>query len=235
MAAGTFSLVGERTRMRKTISSARVIVLICLFGVTWFLLQSTSSINPVPITKPLSEFPKQIGSYRLSDSFQSSAGVLELLGVNDYIQYDYVSDKGDHINLYVGYYRAVGVEGGYHSPKNCIPGGGWGIDKVKTVTLDQGIEGNQQSEVAEMLIRSGSEHQVVLYWFQNRGRIIASEYLEKVYLVLDALFMGRRDGSFIRIISYAQGGDIAGTETRVRNFAEKVMKELEHHLPGAKR
>ena len=225
-------MVGSRL-MSKVIHPARVILLLCLFGATWLLLQSTSSVALVEIKKPLSQFPQQIGQYRLSESFQSSAGVVEMLGVDDYIQYDYVSDKGEHINLYVGYYRAVGVEGGYHSPKNCIPGGGWGIQEIKDVEINQGIGGNEKATVAQMLIRKGAEYQVVLYWFQNRGRIIASEYWEKIYQVWDALFMGRRDGTFVRIISYAHDGDIAATELRVRAFAEAAMKELENHLPGA--
>ena len=226
-------MVGGHALMLKMIYPGRVIILLCLFGVTWYLLQSTSSVTPVDIKKPLSEFPHQIGNYRLNDSFQSSAGVLELLGVDDYIQYDYVSDKGDHINLYVGYYRAVGIEGGYHSPKNCIPGGGWGINETQKVQLAQDLEGNNHLKVAQMLIRKGSEYQVVLYWFQNRGRIIASEYWEKIYQVWDALFMGRRDGSFVRIIAYVPDGDIEKTEKRVRVFATLALKELENHLPGA--
>ncbi len=211
----------------------RCVVVLFLFGVTWLFLNSTSEVHSVSIKKPLSEFPQIIGSYRLSDSFQSSAGVVELLGVDDYIQYNYVSDNGDQINLYVGYYRAVGVKGGYHSPKNCIPGGGWGIDDVKNVTLNQGIEGKGQSTVANMTIRNGEEYQVVLYWFQNRGRIIASEYWEKVYLVFDAIFKGRRDGTFVRIISHVQDGDKGKTAANVKDFAEKVMPELEHYLPGS--
>lgn len=221
--------------MRKKVHWGRVLTIFIVFGLTWYTLQFTSTVSPVPITKSLSSFPQIIGNYKLSSSFQSSAGVLELLGVDDYIQYNYVSDAGDSINLYVGYYRAVGVEGSYHSPKNCIPGGGWGIDTIKNVRLNQGIEGNTKSTVSEMLIRHGAEYQVVLYWFQNRGRIIASEYWEKVYLVLDALVKGRRDGAFVRIISPAPNSQIAETEARVMAFAEKVMPLLENYLPGVHR
>jgi len=216
-----------------TIYKGRVLVVLVFVALTWLLLQTTSAVEPVAINQSLSKFPDKVGEYRLSDSFQSSAGVLELLGVDDYIQYNYVSDSGNHVNLYVGYYRAVGMEGSYHSPKNCIPGGGWGIAKVREVTLDQGIEGEQQSTVSEMIIQNGPEHQVVLYWYQNRGRVIASEYWEKIYLVVDALLKGRRDGTFIRVMSYAKDGDIQAAQERVQEFAEEVMVELENYLPGA--
>jgi EpsI family protein len=215
------------------ISKARVLIIITLLAVTWYTLQTTSQVTATPIKKSLSLFPHQIADYHLSNSFQSSAGVIEMLGVDDYIQYNYIDEANTYINLYAGFYKAVGVSGSYHSPKNCLPGGGWGIDTIKKVVLETGIENKKQSIVSEMLIRNGAEYQVVLYWYQNRGRIIASEYWEKVYLVLDALFKGRRDGTFVRIMTVAQDGDIKGAEARVKSFAEQVMPLLDQYLPGA--
>lgn len=217
------------------LSKARVTIVLTLFAITWYLLQLTSGVKAVPIKQTLSHFPHQVGGYRLANSFQSSAGVLQLLGVDDYIQYNYIDETNSQINLYAGYYTAVGVNGSYHSPKNCLPGGGWGIDRVKKVVLKSGIEGKSESTVSEMLIRSGSDYQVVLYWYQNRGRIIASEYWEKIYLVLDALFKGRRDGTFVRIMTVAHGGDIGAAEERAKLFAEQVMPVFEQYLPGADR
>jgi EpsI family protein len=215
------------------ISKARVLIIITLLAVTWYTLQTTSQVTATPIKKSLSLFPNQIADYHLSNSFQSSAGEIEMLGVDDYIQYNYIDEANTYINLYAGFYKAVGVSGSYHSPKNCLPGGGWGIDTMKKVVLETGIENKKQSTVSEMLIRNGAEYQVVLYWYQNRGRIIASEYWEKVYLVLDALFKGRRDGTFVRIMTVAQDGDIKGAEARVKSFAEQVMPLLDQYLPGA--
>jgi EpsI family protein len=86
--------------------------------------------------------------------------------------------------------------------------------------------------VSEMLIRNGNEYQVVVYWYQNRGRIIASEYWEKIYLVLDAILMKRRDGTFVRLMAPVQDGSIAQTEQHLQRFAGWAMAELEHFLPG---
>jgi EpsI family protein len=210
----------------------RIAIVTVLAAIAWYLLQISSSVTAVPIARPLSEFPTAFADYRLSSTFQSSAGVLELLGVDDQIQYGYVSASGLPINFYVGFYHAVGVDGGYHSPKNCIPGGGWGINDVREVRLERGIEGSDAATVSEMIIQNGAQYQVVLYWFQNRGRIIASEYWEKIYLVLDALFKGRRDGTFIRIMAPAPQGDIAAAQAAVKAFAEAALPLLEQHLPG---
>ncbi len=214
------------------ISKGRVLTIIALFAVTWYVLKMTAEVTPVPIKKALALFPHQVGNYHLSKSFQSSADVVEMLGVDDYLQYNYIDEANTRINLYVGYYKAVGVSGSYHSPKNCLPGGGWGIDGVKDVVLQVGSKGERQVTVSQMLIRNGAEYQVVTYWYQNRGRIVASEYWEKVYLVLDAILMQRRDGTFVRIMSVVPDKQIGATEVKLKRFAEQTMILLEDHLPG---
>ena len=65
------------------ISKVRIYIILALFACTWYLLQITSAVQPVPIKKSLAQFPPQIGAYHLADTFQSSAEVLELLGVDD--------------------------------------------------------------------------------------------------------------------------------------------------------
>ena len=214
-------------------AKGRILVVLLLFAATWYILHTTSSVTPTPIKQPLSLFPHQINDYHLTNSFQSSAGVVKLLGVDDYIDYVYVNQLQIPINLYVGYYTSVGVTGGYHSPKNCLPGSGWGLDTVKEVTLPVGIEGKKKSTVTEMLIRNGDDYQVVLYWYQNRGRIIASEYWEKVYLVLDALVKHRRDGTFVRIMDTVKDKNIKAAEQRAQKFAETVMVRLQDFIPGS--
>lgn len=214
-------------------NKVRAGIVLLVFACTWYILHNTSTVAPTPIKQSLSSFPHQINDYHLTNSYQSSAGVVKLLGVDDYIDYVYVNSSNSPINLYVGYYKSVGVGGGYHSPKNCLPGSGWGLDSVKEIQLPVGIEGKKESTVTEMVIREGDNYQVVLYWYQNRGRIIASEYWEKVYLVLDALFKHRRDGSFVRIMDTVQDKDIKSAEKRVMKFAETVMVQLEDYLPGS--
>ena len=214
------------------ISRGRVFIVLALFAVTGFLLQMTSEVTPIPLKKALGLFPHQVGNYRLTKTFQSSADVVTMLGVDDYLQYNYVDAGNNGINLYVAYYKALGVGGGYHSPKNCLPGGGWGIDRVKEVDLQVGLHGEKQSTVSQMLIRNGDEYQLVLYWYQNRGRIIASEYWEKIYLVLDALFRQRRDGTFVRIMAAVPDKNIEAAEAKMKDFAEQTMLLLEDHLPG---
>jgi len=102
------------------------IVLTCILT-TFILLKNVTGTSSTPILKPLNSFPKQLGEWTLQSTSQSSERVINFLGVNDYIDYTYKDNNGNQINFYVGFYESVGTTGSYHSPKNCMPGAGWGM------------------------------------------------------------------------------------------------------------
>jgi EpsI family protein len=213
-----------------TLSTRRIVVVLALFAATFAALQLSQVVRETPIKQPLSGFPAEIGEWRFARKSFFAAPVIDMLGVADYISYDYVDGSGGGVlNLYISYFTAVGVTGGYHSPQNCLPGGGWNIAQVEDVDLPNGA-----GRIKKVVVQKGGELQVVLYWFQNRGRIIASEYWEKVYLVLDAVFKQRRDGSFIRIIGEPpKGADPARFAQQMIDFAAKVTATAADFIPGA--
>lgn len=213
------------------LSTKRLVIVLVLFSVTFWLLQGISGTVRTPIKHPLEYFPVQLDNWNAISSHKSTQEVIKMLGVDDYVEYNYANPAGRIINFYAAFYESVGRGGGYHSPKNCIPGGGWGIDSVKTIELQPTI-GKPPVMVSEMLIRKGNEYQIVLYWYQNRGRIIASEYWEKIYQVRDAILTKRRDGTFVRLMASVQEGDIRQTEQNLQHFAALAMSELTHFLPG---
>ncbi|MCL2790713.1 MAG: EpsI family protein [Desulfobulbus sp.] len=218
-------------RAENNISLYRVLVVLLLLGCTAFLLQGVTGTVRTPIKKSLTKFPTTLGQWQEVSSHESLPGVVAMLGVDEYIEYNYTAPLLPPVNFYVAFYESVGTSGGYHSPKNCMPGGGWGIDAVKTVEI---IPRGAQSPVnlTEMIIRNRDEYQVVLYWYQNRGRIIASEYWEKIYQVFDSIVMGRRDGTFVRLLAPVVDKDIQKTEQALQQFASLALTELDDFLPG---
>jgi len=214
------------------ISIRRLLIVLSCFAVAVFLLRGVTGIGATPALQPLSRFPDQLGSYRLQATHQSPAAVVEMLGVTDYINYNYIDDKGNQIRLYVAYYDFVGESKGYHSPKNCLPGSGWGIAEVKPQQIFP-AQKDRPVTVTEMIIRNRNEQQIVLYWYQNRGRVIPSEYQERIYRVLDSFLMKRGDGSFVRImVDVPEGTNFGEAEGRVREFAALVAAELHRFIPG---
>lgn len=215
------------------LSNLRIAIVVLLFVSTYLGFQAFQSVKEVPVKRPLDQFPQRIGKWNLVDRRLLSNPVLKKLGVDDYIDYTYASPDRPVINLLVSYYKAVGVSGGYHSPKNCLPGGGWNITHIKPLKLDVCHSKTGPVEVNFMMIQKGGEKQAVIYWYQNRGRIIASEYREKIYIVLDSIIKRRRDGSFIRIMTAVPDGENSESNSYLKEFAGNVMLILEEYLPGA--
>jgi len=224
-------MTGMASATENNTSPYRVLMVLALLVTTYLLLQGVSGTVRTPIKQSLNNFPSTLGEWKVLSSRTSTDEVVKMLGVDDYVEYNYANPAGRALNFYAAFYESVGTGGGYHSPKNCIPGGGWGIDSVKTVQLSP-TDGRAPVTVSEMIIRNRNEYQVVMYWYQNRGRVIGSEYWEKIYLVLDAVLMKRRDGTFVRLMAPVANGTIEQTEQQLQGFAPLAMKELERFLPG---
>lgn len=99
--------------------------------------------------------------------------------------------------LYVGYYGSQRTGVTYHSPKNCLPGAGWQVMASHPLTV--AVPGGRSITINNVLIQKGLDRQVILYWYHDRGRVIASEYWAKAYLIWDALTHTRTDGALVRL------------------------------------
>ena len=99
--------------------------------------------------------------------------------------------------LYVGYYQSQRTGSTYHSPKNCLPGSGWQFVETDQVVVP--ASDTTSILINKVLIQKGLDKQIILYWYQDRGRVIASEYWAKGYMIWDAMTQNRTDGSLVRI------------------------------------
>jgi len=83
-----------------------------------------------------------------------------------------------------------------------------------------------------VLTRNGDNQQVVLYWIQSRGRILTSEYIDKLYLMWDGVSRHRTDGALVRCISPVLPGEgLEEATERVASFAQMVMDQSQKYLP----
>lgn len=201
-----------------------IAVMICTAFLTGFVRQS----ERVPPIKPFSEFPVQIGKWQ-GDRGELDQRIYNILGVEDYILVNFRNEKKNTVNLYVGYYQSQSQGDIIHSPKNCLPGGGWNI--LETSTLDIPLKTGSKIKVIKLLIEKGADKQVVLYWFQSRGRIIASEYMQKIWLVVDSILRHRTDGSFVRLICPVINGETTSVRS-LKDFARELYPVLVEHIPS---
>jgi EpsI family protein len=151
--------------------------------------------------RPLEEFPAQLGAWQQHGAdARFDAATEAVLLADDYLARDYVRADGTSANFYVGYYASQRNGATYHSPLNCLPGSGWVLTEPGRI-LVQPVGGGPAIEANRYIIEHGStDRQVLIYWYQGRGRAVASEYWGKIYTVLDSVRRRRSDGAMVRVI-----------------------------------
>lgn len=156
--------------------------------------------------------------------------VYNILGVEDYIMANFSKGTGQAVNLYVGFYESQSKGDLIHSPKNCMPGAGWNIVQSSVIPIDL-PKSDKTIKIARLLLNKDGQKQVVYYWFQSRGRIISSEYMQKIWLVVDSITKNRTDGSFVRLITPVIKNK-TGAEVLLTQFADEVYPALNQFIPN---
>jgi EpsI family protein len=131
--------------------------------------------------------------------------------------------------FYVGYNDNQRTGATYHKPKKSHPGSGWQI--TESGDTDLSLAGGGRLTVNRVVIEKELDRQLVLYWYQDRGRTIASEYTAKFFLVWDAMRHNRSDGAIVRISTPILDSPEAAQE-HARRFVEDVWPLLRAHLPS---
>lgn len=156
---------------------------------------------------------------------------LAVAGVTSYLMRTYqgTSETGDTtaFSLYIGYYDRQMRGKTIHSPKNCLPGGGWEPLASQTATISTA---SGAATVNRYLLQRDDQQVLVLYWYQGRGRIQANEYLVKWDLLRDSALRQRSEEALVRIVVpiTESEADAYAVATRV---AEKVATGLATALP----
>ena len=205
--------------------------------VTGFLVAASvvigraSQSEPVHERERFSTFPLTIDKWSGHSDTPFSQHVLDVLGVDDYLSRTYVAGDREAANLYMGFYEKQREGDTIHSPLNCLPGAGWEPIGKTRVALQTP---SGPAEVNELVIEKGIDHQLVMYWYQSHGRVVASEYWGKTFLVLDAIRYNRTDGAMIRVIT-SIGDNVKEGRARAsaiaREFAETVFPLFGRYLP----
>jgi EpsI family protein len=184
-----------------------------------------------PPAKPLSEFPDKIGTYSKVTEWPLDKETLDILKLTDYLNRGYWTPgmNRDLMGLYIGYFRSQRTGATIHSPKNCLPGAGWNPMQESIYQLP--LPDGRVVPVNLYVLRRGLDEEFVLYWYQSHGRIVASEYWGKFYLIYDALRLNRTDAALVRITTPIEDGDEAGAKQRAIGFAKQVAMDVEQIIP----
>lgn len=184
-----------------------------------------------PARQEFTRFPLILGDW-MGEESSIEDEVLSALKLTDYIKVDYRRGSADMpVNLYVAYYASQRKGSSIHSPRSCIPGGGWVIASHTLVPVSQ-VPGADSLKVNRLVIQKGPSRQLVYYWFDQRGRLITNEYLAKWYLFQDSLTQQRTDGALVRLVTpVVNNGDIAEADARLQTFIREAYPLLGDYIP----
>ena len=70
-------------------------------------------------------FPMKLAEWKGQALPPMDAKILQILGVDDYMNRAYFRADRASAGLYVGYYKSQRQGDAIHSPQNCLPGAGW--------------------------------------------------------------------------------------------------------------
>lgn len=209
-----------------------------MVGLALMILVATVSavlphrIEATPTRQILATFPLQIDGWKgLRETMESY--YLNELKLDDYILANYGDGAHSPVNLYVAYYASQKKHQSTHSPRTCIPGGGWKITSFTARQIPDIQVGDALLNVNRVVIQKGEYKQLVYYWFQQRGRILTNEYFVKWFIFWDALTRNRTDGALVRLTTtISPGEDIAEADHRLTAFAKLLNEPLKNYLPN---
>jgi exosortase D (VPLPA-CTERM-specific) len=175
-------------------------------------------------------FPSYIGGWAgTRDTLEPM--FLDALRLDDYLLMNYHRTDGLPVNLYVAYYRSQRNGLSVHSPRLCLPGGGWEIRKFDRYSL-AGLGGHTSLPVNRVLIEKGGQRQLVYYWFMERGRRLTNEYVVRWYLFWDAVTRNRTDGALVRlVVPIPREATEADADAALSKFAALTQAPLARYVP----
>lgn len=189
-------------------------------------------VEIIPEREKFVSYPDTVGLWQGKRNKLEQIYLDSLVGLSDYIIADYFKPNGEHVNFYGAYYATQSSTGSIHSPRNCMPGGGWKIQKLTKLKVNGDQSGHVSFNVNRALIQLGDYKQLVYYWFPQRGRNLTDEYVVKWYMFYDSIFKKRSDGTLLRISTEIKSGesdDIA--DKRLQAFLSEAYPLLDEHLP----
>lgn len=193
--------------------------------INWFIIRP----EPQLARSALAEFPAKLGDWQQKGGeFKFEEQVESVLRTTDYTMREYTSSDGRIANVYIGYYASQRTGSTYHSPQNCLPGAGWVLTDHEYVDVTAGS--GRTFRVNRYIITNGVYREVMLYWYQGRGRTEASEYLDKLDTIWDSITRQRSDGAIIRIMT-GVGSDGSSAEMAAVLLAAQVSDRLEPFVP----
>lgn len=224
------SLPGLRTLLGSNQPLMATCALLLLGGVVSFSLANRVEIRPA--RESLQLFPLSLADWRGTEQ-EIPALQLEELQATDTLLASYINPAVEApVEIYVAYYESQSTGVAVHSPRACLPGGGWRVENSAVVDIPGILPTGAGLPVNRTLVSMGEQRLLVYYWFMQRGRNITNEYLVKWFIFWDSLTRRRTDGALVRLVtSLGEASEVPAADARLQRFLKDAYPRLYYHIP----
>ncbi len=212
--------------MRGKVGPFRSWVVTALMLATAIGLQAHSSED----VKHVGSLPSQIGGWTGRD-IPISQEDLDILGPGEYLRRDYENESQPQpITLYVPFLPSQKAGDTIHSPDHCLLGEGWFPISREEIQLTR--PDGSPMPVDRYVVSKSGQRWLVLYWFQANGRVVASEWRAKYYLIFDSIRMNRSDGGMVRLMTPMLDGESPDSaQMRMMKLVWQLLPLLDRYMP----
>ena len=185
----------------------------------------------MPPREPLANFSIAQTGWKNVQEMPIDQDSLDVLKADDLLSRMYQNKKGQIATLFVAYFNTQRTGKAPHSPKNCLPGAGF--VEMQSGFVDIAIPGETTPiEVNRYIVARGQNQSVVLYWYQARTRVVASEYKAKFFTVADAIRYNRSDTALVRVVVGVDDGNTQKAIATAESFVQSFFEPLKQYLPA---
>jgi EpsI family protein len=216
----------------------KLAVVLLFLALDFYIYGYLATDEVVPPRIPLTQFPTVLDEWKCAAREDMTEDVVSNLGVTDYLICNYVKAESA-VGVYIGYHASqVRREGGgskeniIHPPAHCLPGSGWDIIASGHYSLAAGSFPNGRADVRRLVIAKGESRALVYYWYNERGRVIADDYLKILDLFWDRATRGRTDGALVRLTTPLVAGKEEQSEAELQDLADRIVSRLATYVPN---
>ena len=202
------------------------VVLALLAGAALFI--SFHKDLQVPLARPFAEFPVAHNGWRMVSQSNFSDDILSSLRPTEYLSRRYARADGKYVDMYMSYFDGSPEGGRIHSPKNCLPGGGWSELSSTRTTM---AVGGDTVNLVQAVYAYGENKELFYYWFVMRSQTISDEYSLKIAEIVGSIIYQRRDQSFVRVSVYSKE-NVVKDKKIIEEFLEDFYPFIRSFLPN---
>ncbi len=141
----------------------------------------------------------------------------------------YRGPEGDLFWLFVAYFESQEYGSQMHSPKLCLPGGGWRIESHEPFNLL--LPSGDTKTINRLIIVQQDSRQLMYYWYQTRGGALTNEFAVKWDLAVNSLLFRPTDAAFVRLTLPLANDDLEAAGTKAIRFLNSFYPYLMEALP----